>query len=100
MDGKSLFKAMAKEIPELILLDIMLPGEDGYSILARLKSDPDTRNIPVILVTARESEFDKVKGLDGGAKPYYNRGRALSPQDGYSPPFGGWSRCDGRKGRL
>ena len=66
-------KALAKEKPELILLDIMLPGEDGYSILARLKSDPDTRNIPVILVTARESEFDKVKGLDGGADDYITK---------------------------
>ena len=72
-DGKSLLKALAKEKPELILLDIMLPGEDGYSILARLKSDPDTRNIPVILVTARESEFDKVKGLDGGADDYVTK---------------------------
>ena len=72
-DGKSLLKALAKEKPELILLDIMLPGEDGYSILARLKSDPDTRNIPVILVTARESEFDKVKGLDGGADDYITK---------------------------
>src|SRR5699024_357502 len=62
----SLFKAMAKETPELILLDIMLPGEDGYSILARLKSDTATRNITVILVTASESEFDKEKGVDGG----------------------------------
>ena len=64
---------MAKETPELILLDIMLPGEDGYSILARLKSDPATRNIPVILVTARESEFDKVKGTGRRSGRLYHK---------------------------
>ena len=58
---------MKKNLPELILLDIMLPGEDGYNILKRLKSDTRTRDIPVIMVTAKEAEFDKVKGLEGGA---------------------------------
>ena len=53
--------AMKKSLPELILLDIMLPGEDGYNILKRLKSDTRTRDIPVIMVTAKEAEFDKVK---------------------------------------
>lgn len=72
-DGKCLFQALEKELPELILLDIMLPGEDGYTILTKLKSDPDTKNIPVILVTARESEFDKVRGLDGGADDYVTK---------------------------
>ena len=72
-DGKELGAALKKELPELILLDIMLPGEDGYAILKKLKTDPDTREIPVIMVTAKETEFDKVKGLDGGADDYITK---------------------------
>ena len=72
-DGKALFKSLKKELPELILLDIMLPGENGYEILKKLKSEPETKNIPVILVTAREAEFDKVRGLDGGADDYVTK---------------------------
>ena len=64
---------MKKSLPELILLDIMLPGEDGYNILKRLKSDTRTRDIPVIMVTAKEAEFDKVKGLEGGADDYITK---------------------------
>ena len=51
----------------------MLPGEDGYNILKRLKSDTRTRDIPVIMVTAKEAEFDKVKGLEGGADDYITK---------------------------
>ena len=65
--------AMKKSLPELILLDIMLPGEDGYNILKRLKSDTRTRDIPVIMVTAKEAEFDKVKGLEAGADDYITK---------------------------
>ena len=72
-DGKARFKSLKKELPELILLDIMLPGENGYEILKKLKSEPETKNIPVILVTAREAEFDKVRGLDGGADDYVTK---------------------------
>ena len=72
-DGKELKKALKEEIPELILLDIMLPGEDGYSILAELKSKPDTSDIPVIMVTAKEAEYDKVRGLEGGADDYITK---------------------------
>ena len=64
---------MKKNLPELILLDIMLPGEDGYNILKRLKSDTRTRDIPVIMVTAKEAEFDKVKGLESGADDYITK---------------------------
>ena len=56
-DGKELKKALKQEIPELILLDIMLPGEDGYSILENLKNNPKTSDIPVIMVTAKEAEY-------------------------------------------
>ena len=72
-DGKELCAAIKKELPSLILLDIMLPGEDGYSILTRLKSAPDTKNIPVIMVTAKDAEFDKVRGLEAGADDYITK---------------------------
>ncbi len=65
-DGKELFTALEDEIPELILLDIMLPGDDGYAILEKLKKEHRTRDIPIIMVTAKEAEYDKVRGLDGG----------------------------------
>ena len=68
--AKEFYKALNEKLPELILLDIMLPDEDGLSILKRLRSRADTQKIPVILVTAKTSEIDKVKGLDGGADDY------------------------------
>lgn len=72
-DGKRFWQAMKTERPELILLDIMLPGEDGMEILKKLKSNSATRDIPVIMVTARTSEYDKVIGLDGGADDYITK---------------------------
>ena len=72
-DGKELKKALKEEIPELILLDIMLPGEHGYSILEKLKQDPETSEIPIIMVTAKEAEYDKVRGLEGGADDYITK---------------------------
>ncbi|HIS95157.1 MAG TPA: response regulator transcription factor [Candidatus Ventricola gallistercoris] len=68
--AKEFYKALSERLPELILLDIMLPDEDGMSILKRLRSRADTQKIPVIMVTAKSSELDKVKGLDGGADDY------------------------------
>jgi len=62
--------AMKKERPELVLLDVMLPGEDGLTILKRLRSSPLTVDIPVIMATAKGSEYDKVIGLDSGADDY------------------------------
>ncbi len=67
------FKEMAKQKPELVLLDIMLPDEDGISVLKKLRSDPETRELPVIMVTAKTSEMDKVKGLDSGADDYITK---------------------------
>ena len=58
---------------DLVLLDIMLPGEDGYSILEKLKSNQETRDIPVIMVTAKEAEYDKVRALDSGADDYITK---------------------------
>lgn len=71
--GSELFEALEQEIPHLILLDIMLPGEDGYTILKKLKSRPLFRHVPVIMVTAKSSEFDKVKGLEDGADDYITK---------------------------
>ena len=68
--GRELFALLEKQMPELIVLDIMLPDEDGVSILRRLRADKRYANIPVIMATAKGSEFDKVKGLDSGADDY------------------------------
>jgi len=68
--AREFYKALDTKLPELILLDIMLPDEDGLNILRRLRTRADTQRIPVILVTAKGSEIDKVKGLDGGADDY------------------------------
>ena len=71
--GKSFLEALALETPDLILMDIMLPGEDGISLLKRLKNSSKTRDIPVIMVTAKGAEYDKVKGLDLGADDYVTK---------------------------
>ena len=64
------YEAIRKKLPELILLDIMLPEEDGLSILKKLKERAETKNIPVIMLTAKGTEYDKVIGLDSGADDY------------------------------
>lgn len=68
--AQELWQQLAKEPPELILLDIMLPDEDGLSILKKLRAAPATADIPVIMATAKGTEFDKVIGLDLGADDY------------------------------
>ena len=74
-DGSELFEAIQNEDekPQLIMLDIMLPGEDGMVILQKLKADPATRKIPVIMATAKGTEFDKVIGLDTGADDFLTK---------------------------
>lgn len=69
-DGKAFWTALEQELPELILLDIMLPGEDGLQILKRIRTNSRTADLPVIMVTAKGTEFDKVIGLDSGADDY------------------------------
>lgn len=69
-DSTFFWQAMTEEKPELILLDIMLPGEDGITILKKLRAGTATANIPIIMATAKGSEFDKVIGLDTGADDY------------------------------
>ena len=70
VDGKAFWTALEQELPELILLDIMLPGEDGLQILKRIRTNSRTADLPVIMVTAKGTEFDKVIGLDSGADDY------------------------------
>ena len=65
-----LWEALSCEMPKLIILDIMLPGEDGISILKKLRANPATSAVPVIMATARATEYDKVTGLDLGADDY------------------------------
>lgn len=64
------WRAMNENIPDLILLDIMLPEEDGISILKKIRSVPVTERLPVIMLTAKDTEYDKVEGLDSGADDY------------------------------
>lgn len=72
-DGKSFFRELMDKKPDLILLDIMLPDEDGLTILKNLRERRETRKIPVIMVTAKTTEIDKVKGLDNGADDYMTK---------------------------
>ncbi|MDD7347566.1 MAG: response regulator transcription factor [Clostridiales bacterium] len=70
-DGSEFFETLLRDRkPDLILLDLMLPGQDGMSILQSIRSNPLTQNIPVIITTAKNTEFDKVLGLDTGADDY------------------------------
>lgn len=71
--GKLFFKKLLEKKPDLILLDIMLPDEDGLSILKKIRNAPETKKIPVIMVTAKTTEIDKVKGLDLGADDYLTK---------------------------
>ena len=72
-DGSAFMEALAFDTPELILLDIMLPGDDGLELLKKLKSSQKTKGIPVIMVTAKGTEYDKVIGLDSGADDYVTK---------------------------
>lgn len=72
-EGTSFMEALAFDTPELILLDIMLPGEDGLELLKKLKGSSKTKKIPVIMVTAKGTEYDKVVGLDSGADDYVTK---------------------------
>lgn len=72
-ESKSFFKACSAEIPDLVVLDVMLPDFDGLSVLEKLRQDAATKSVPVILVTAKGSEMDKVKGLDMGADDYITK---------------------------
>ena len=72
-DGKSFFEACRKQLPELVILDIMLPDQNGLDILKTFREGVDTRNSPVVMVTAKDSEIDVVKCLDQGADDYISK---------------------------
>lgn len=67
------FAALKRQMPELIMLDVMLPEEDGFSVLKKLRSNSQTAHIPIIMLTAKSSEFDKVTALDAGADDYVTK---------------------------
>ncbi len=69
-DGRTFFEALGAKLPELVLLDVMLPGDDGIKILRKLKENAAAAAVPVIMATARGSEYDKIVGLDLGADDY------------------------------
>ncbi len=69
-DAKDFWDAVDSEVPNLVLLDIMLPGEDGITVLEKLRNRADTRTVPVIMASAKSTEYDKVSGLDRGADDY------------------------------
>ena len=72
-EGESFFQALQEQKPDLIMLDVMLPGDDGITILKKLKAQSNTAHIPVIMATAKGTEFDKVIGLDLGADDYLTK---------------------------
>ena len=71
--AKDFYKKINEKVPALIILDIMLPDEDGLEVLKKLRSTPGTKKVPIILVTAKTTEIDKVKGLDMGADDYITK---------------------------
>lgn len=72
-DGLTALKLASAEQPDIILLDVMMPGMDGFETCKRLKADPDTRHIPVVLVTALDGREDRIKGLDAGADDFLTK---------------------------
>lgn len=72
-DSQSFFAELENQLPDIVVLDIMLPGEDGFSILSRLKGDNKTKQIPVVMVSAKGEEISKVKGLNMGADDYISK---------------------------
>lgn len=72
-NAKEFYKKLDELVPDLILLDVMLPDESGYDIVRKLRKRPATQDIPIILVTAKTTEMDMIKGLDGGADDYIKK---------------------------
>lgn len=71
--AKTFYRQVAEKTPDCILLDVMLPDEDGLEIVRKLRSIPDTKRVPIMMVTAKTTEIDKVKGLDMGADDYITK---------------------------
>lgn len=72
-NAKEFYKKLEELVPDLILLDVMLPDESGYDIVRKLRKRPATQDIPIIMVTAKTTEMDMIKGLDGGADDYIKK---------------------------
>ena len=72
-NAKEFYKKLDALVPDLILLDVMLPDESGYDIVRKLRKRPATQDIPIIMVTAKTTEMDMIKGLDGGADDYIKK---------------------------
>src|SRR3990172_1603792 len=70
VDGVNGYRAIEREKPDLVILDIMLPGQNGFDVCRKMKSNPDLRNIPVIILSAKEEELDMLLGLELGADDY------------------------------
>lgn len=71
--GEEFYEALATDLPDLVILDIMLPEEDGIEILTKLRKNDTTKELPIMLITAKSMEMDKVKGLDAGADDYMTK---------------------------
>ncbi len=71
--ARDFYKKLEERMPDLVLLDIMLPDEDGLDIVGKLRKRPETKKLPIIMVTAKTTEIDKVKGLDVGADDYLSK---------------------------
>lgn len=71
--SEEFFAGISEKAPELVVLDVMLPGKDGFSILGDLRRNPSTAKVPVMMVTAKTTELDKIKGLDSGADDYLTK---------------------------
>ena len=72
-NAKEFYKKLDELVPDLILLDVMLPDESGYEIVRKLRKRPATQDVPIIMVTAKTTEMDMIKGLDGGADDYIKK---------------------------
>ena len=72
-NAKEFYKKLDELVPDLILLDVMLPDESGYDVVRKLRKRPATQDIPIIMVTAKTTEMDMIKGLDGGADDYIKK---------------------------
>ena len=72
-NAKSFYKQMGEVLPDLVLLDVMLPDESGNEIVRKLRKNPDTKKLPIIMVTAKTAELDLVKGLEDGADDYIKK---------------------------
>lgn len=72
-DGKKLFEKLDEKIPDLLLLDVMLPDTDGYAIVKTIRNKIETRNLPIIMVTSKTTEMDMIRGLDYGADDFIKK---------------------------